>query len=183
MGAAGVNGVIPPSVTQDHMEYTSTRSTFLMTVAGKVSMNVTFLSPLTPDDLRRQSVIGSYLYVSVKSLDGATHAVQLYCDTSAGRFISSRYRALLTENTEWTSIHKSDTAQWKSVFVAHNDCVITSANSRIAIPSTMASVPIEVGDKIKVNSMLITQMIKLTGATGFGPPKLLVECPTNQAQT
>lgn len=56
-----------------------------MTVAGKVSMNVTFLSPLTPDDIRRQSVIGSYLYVSVKSLDGSTHAVNLYCDTSAGK--------------------------------------------------------------------------------------------------
>ncbi|ESZ97777.1 hypothetical protein SBOR_1838 [Sclerotinia borealis F-4128] len=96
MGAAGVNGVVPPSVTQDHMEYTSSRSTFLMNVAGKVSMNVTFLSPLTPDDIRRQSVIGSYLYVSVKALDGATHAVELYCDTSA----------------EWTSIHKTDTAQW-----------------------------------------------------------------------
>lgn len=96
MGAAGVNGVVPPSVTQDHMEYTSSRSTFLMTVAGKVSMNVTFLSPLTPDDIRRQSVIGTYLYVSVKSLDGASHAVELYCDTSA----------------EWTSIHNTDAVQW-----------------------------------------------------------------------
>jgi hypothetical protein len=29
-------------------------------------------------------VIGTYLYVAVASLDGATHNVQLYADTSAG---------------------------------------------------------------------------------------------------
>lgn len=86
MGAPGFNGNIPPSVTQDHMEYTSARSTFLMSVDGKVSMNVTFLNPVTPDDLKRQSVIGTYLHVSVKSMDGASHAVELYADTSAGKF-------------------------------------------------------------------------------------------------
>ncbi|PQE08816.1 putative glutaminase protein [Rutstroemia sp. NJR-2017a WRK4] len=96
MGAASVNGVIPPSVTQTRMEYTSTRSTFLMNVAGKVSMNVSFISPINPTDLKRQSIVGTYLDVSVVSIDGATHAVQLYADISA----------------EWASIHSSDTAQW-----------------------------------------------------------------------
>lgn len=84
MGAANVNAVIPPSVTQTSFEYTSTRSTFTMNVAGKISMNVTFLSPITPMDLQRQSVIGSYLRVTVAAIDGGTHSVQLYADTSAG---------------------------------------------------------------------------------------------------
>lgn len=84
MGAPQVNGVSPPVVTQDSFEYTSQRSTFIMNVAGKVSMNVTFLSPLTPTDFKRQSVIGSYLDVSVVSIDGGAHSVQLYADTSAG---------------------------------------------------------------------------------------------------
>lgn len=84
MGDAYVNGVAPPLVTQDFFEYTSQRSTFIMNVAGKVTMNVTFLSPLTPKDLKRQSIIGTYLSVTVVSRDGANHDVQLYTDTSAG---------------------------------------------------------------------------------------------------
>ena len=93
MGAPLVNGVFPPSVTQESFEYTSARSTFIMNVAGIVSMNVTFLSPITPTDLQRQSVIGSYLSVSVAAIDGGTHSVQLYADTSAGKcFIAERDR-------------------------------------------------------------------------------------------
>lgn len=84
MGAPNVNGVVPPLVTQDSFDYTSQRSTFIMNVAGKVTMNVTFISPLTPTDIKRQSVIGTYLSVEVVSRDGATHNVQLYSDTSAG---------------------------------------------------------------------------------------------------
>jgi hypothetical protein len=85
MGEPNVNGVFPPSVAQESFEYTSARSTFIMNVNGKVSMNVTFVSPVTPDDLQRQSVIGTYLYVSVAAIDGRTHSVQLYADTSAGK--------------------------------------------------------------------------------------------------
>ncbi|PMD18325.1 DUF1793-domain-containing protein [Hyaloscypha hepaticicola] len=96
MCAANINGVVPPSVNQTSFEYTSTRSTFVMNVANKVSMNVTFLSPITPKDLKRQSIIASYLSVTVAAIDGASHAVKLYADTSA----------------EWTSIHNTDTAQW-----------------------------------------------------------------------
>ncbi len=79
-----MNGVFPPSVTQESFEYTSQRSTFMMNVAGKVSMNVTFISPITPTDIKRQSIIGTYLSVTVTSIDGARHSVQLYADTSGG---------------------------------------------------------------------------------------------------
>ena len=112
-----MNGVVPPSVTQTSFEYTSTTSTFIMNVAGKVSMNVTFLSPVTPNDLRRQSAIGSYLSVTVAAIDGGSHSVQLYADTSAGMYpvLHPIRERDLTYNLEWTSIHNSDTAQWRFV--------------------------------------------------------------------
>lgn len=86
MGAAQINGNVPTSVTQESFEYTSTRSTFNLNVDSKVFMNVTFLSPITPTDLQRRSIIGSYLYVNVISIDGGSHSVQLYADTSAGMY-------------------------------------------------------------------------------------------------
>ncbi|KAI1103178.1 glutaminase A [Jackrogersella minutella] len=70
-------------VDQTEFSYTSTRSTFVMSVGGKVEMNITFLSPVTPNDLKRQSLVFSYLEVAVSSLDGASHDVQLYADVSA----------------------------------------------------------------------------------------------------
>jgi len=48
-------------------------------------MNITFLSPLTPGDHKRQSLIFTYLDVAVQSLDGNSHDVQLYTDISAGK--------------------------------------------------------------------------------------------------
>ncbi|KAI1336792.1 glutaminase A [Xylariaceae sp. FL0016] len=71
------------SVNQTAFSYTSTRSTFVMSVDGKVEMNITFLSPVTPSDLKRQSLTFTYLDVAVSSLDGASHDVQLYADCSA----------------------------------------------------------------------------------------------------
>lgn len=81
-------GGIPDStlVEQVAYEYTSTKSIFTMHVDGKVEMNVTFLSPITPEDFKRQSVISSYLQLDVASMDGGTHDVQVYADISAGKF-------------------------------------------------------------------------------------------------
>ena len=75
---------LPTTVTQLAFEYTSTRSTFLMSVAGVVEMNITFLSPVTPSDLKRQSLPFSYVDVTVASTDGKAHDVQLYTDITAG---------------------------------------------------------------------------------------------------
>ena len=74
----------PETVNQTAYEYTSTRSIFTQN-AGGVQLTVTFLSPLTPNDFQRQSLLFSYLDVTVQSLDGKSHDVQLYADTSAGR--------------------------------------------------------------------------------------------------
>jgi hypothetical protein len=70
--------------TQTAYEYTSTKSIFTIEVDKKVSLKATFLSPLTPNDFKRQSLVFSYLQVELSSLDGSDHDVQLYTDISAG---------------------------------------------------------------------------------------------------
>ncbi|KAL9055731.1 MAG: hypothetical protein Q9162_003367 [Coniocarpon cinnabarinum] len=85
MGAPNVTGVIPPVVNQTSYSYTSTRSIFQMDVAGKVDMNITFLSAVYPQDYMRQSFPISFLDVSVESKDGLDHSVQVYTDISAGK--------------------------------------------------------------------------------------------------
>ncbi|KAK7754712.1 hypothetical protein SLS62_003270 [Diatrype stigma] len=84
------------AVEQTEFSYTSTRSTFVLTAGGKVELNVTFLSPVTANDLKRQSLPFSYLDVGVHSLDGASHDVQLYADVSA----------------EWASGDRSAVVEW-----------------------------------------------------------------------
>ncbi|KAF4636468.1 hypothetical protein G7Y89_g1608 [Cudoniella acicularis] len=85
----------PQTVTQTGLQYTSTSSIFTMTVGG-VGMNITFTSPITPDDFKRQSLLFSYLEVQVTSLDGQPHNVQLYTDISA----------------EWVAGNHNSVAQW-----------------------------------------------------------------------
>ncbi|KAF1984206.1 glutaminase GtaA [Aulographum hederae CBS 113979] len=97
MGAVrGRNGSDVQTVTQIAYSYTSTKSVFTMDVGGKVEMSITFLSPVTPHDYKRQSLIFSYLNVEVTSTDGSEHDVQLYSDISA----------------EWVSGNRSDIASW-----------------------------------------------------------------------
>jgi hypothetical protein len=78
-----------PTAYQTAYEYTATRSIFTIEANGKVSLKVTFLSPLTPNDFKRQSLIFSYMNIEVSSLDGANHDVQIYTDISAGKVQNS----------------------------------------------------------------------------------------------
>ncbi|KAM3065411.1 hypothetical protein ACMFMG_011467 [Clarireedia jacksonii] len=81
---------------QTAFEYTSTKSIFTFDVGGKINLTATFLSPLTPHDLRRQSLTMSYLHVDVVSNDGKAHNVSVYADISA----------------EWVSGNRSAIAKW-----------------------------------------------------------------------
>ncbi|CAI7565963.1 unnamed protein product [Penicillium crustosum] len=85
------------TVNQTAFEYTSTKSIFTMNVENKVEMNITFLSPVAPTDLKRQSLVFSYLNVEVSSLDGQKHDVQVYADISA----------------EWVSGDRNAIAEWE----------------------------------------------------------------------
>jgi hypothetical protein len=80
----GASDQLDVYVKQTAFEYTSTRSIFTMNVGGAVQMKITFLSPVSPDDLLQSSLPYSYMHVEVKSLDGKSHSVQLYTDISAG---------------------------------------------------------------------------------------------------
>jgi Domain of unknown function (DUF5127) len=75
----------PESVNQTAISYTSTRSVFTMEIERKIRMSIEFLSPVTPGDQKRQSLVFSYLDVIVEAIDGYSHNVQLYGDISAGR--------------------------------------------------------------------------------------------------
>ena len=76
---------LPQVADQTSFEYTSTCSTFKFDVGGLLSLEVLFLSPISPNDLSRQSAPVSYLSVSVSSKDGEEHDVQVYTDVSAGK--------------------------------------------------------------------------------------------------
>ena len=73
-----------PVANQTAYEYTATKSIFTIEVNDKVALNITFLSPITPEDLKRQSLVFSYMDVEVSSLDGGEHQIQIYTDVSAG---------------------------------------------------------------------------------------------------
>ncbi|KAJ5154601.1 uncharacterized protein N7500_010040 [Penicillium coprophilum] len=85
------------TVNQTAFEYTSTKSIFTMNVENKIEMKITFLSPVTPSDLKRQSLVFSYLNVEVSALDGHKHDVKVYADISA----------------EWVSGDRNAIAEWE----------------------------------------------------------------------
>jgi hypothetical protein len=67
------------SVVTESVEYTATKTLFTIS-AGKVGVNITFLTPITLHDLRRQSLPASYLSLSFWSMDKGSHSVKLYTD-------------------------------------------------------------------------------------------------------
>lgn len=79
----------PANVKQVCLEYTSTKSIFTFDVDGKVTLTVTFLSPVYPDDMARQSLQFSYVSVKAQASDGQAHRVQVYMDVSGGRWLSA----------------------------------------------------------------------------------------------
>lgn len=78
------NQTYAPAANQISFEYTTTKSLFTFE-AGPVTLNVSFTSPLYPNDMKRQSLVFSYLDVAVASKDYAEHDVQVYCDITGGK--------------------------------------------------------------------------------------------------
>lgn len=82
LGSPNVPGhPLPRGLVQRGVEITATSSRFTY-AAGGVVLTLTFLSPVEPGDLRRQSVPMSYLVADVRSEDGRAHDVSLYLDIS-----------------------------------------------------------------------------------------------------
>ncbi|KAF8883860.1 hypothetical protein BD779DRAFT_1801899 [Infundibulicybe gibba] len=78
-------------------EITPTR-TILTFMAGPMEVKITFLSPIEPTDLVRQSFPFMYMYLTVNATDGASHSIQLYSDISA----------------EWVSGDNSSEVTWST---------------------------------------------------------------------
>ncbi|KAH8902414.1 DUF1793-domain-containing protein [Coniochaeta sp. PMI_546] len=85
----------PTPVEQISAEYTSTQTIFTFNVADKVTLTVTFLSPVYPDDLAKQSQQFSYISAKAVSSDGASHSVQVYMDVS-GEWASGDLSQVIT---------------------------------------------------------------------------------------
>lgn len=81
MGAPGLSGQTLPLMTQTALDVTPTQSRYTLQ-AGGVTVTVNFLSPVEPDDLRRQSIPLGYIFAGARSADGKTHTVSLYFDIS-----------------------------------------------------------------------------------------------------
>jgi hypothetical protein len=69
------------TLDQSLLEVTPTRSRFHLE-GGGIRLTVEFLSPVEPDNLRAQSIPMSYVLLTVDSLDGKPHDVQIYMDIS-----------------------------------------------------------------------------------------------------
>jgi Domain of unknown function (DUF5127)/Domain of unknown function (DUF4965) len=81
MGAASGGGSPPVShvAKQNSVTTTPTQTVFSLT-AGPVNISVTFLSPVEYNDIQRQSIPLSLVFVTAESNDGKSHAVQVYSD-------------------------------------------------------------------------------------------------------
>lgn len=92
MGAASAS---KDAVVQKSVEVRPTQSLYAFT-AGPVDLDVTFTSPLLPDDLDILSRPVSYITYTVRSNDGKPHSVALYFDATA----------------EWTVENLSEKVSW-----------------------------------------------------------------------
>jgi hypothetical protein len=104
-------GGVLPNLYNDTVNFTSIAITPTQTVAsaraGPMQVNLTFLNPievrfslffyfqslhthhLKPQDWVKQSIPFSYMAFTANSLDGASHAVQVYSDVSGGTYSCS----------------------------------------------------------------------------------------------
>lgn len=127
-------------VNQKSQSYTSTKTEFVMDVAGKVEMTIKFLSPVFPTDNMRQSIPFSYMDVGVESLDGHSHKVQIYCDVSGGRSNTPRFLKyrILTHNLQslLRAIQVSSSSGSPALTTAF---ARTSSSARIKTPLTSST--------------------------------------------
>ncbi|KAJ7585371.1 hypothetical protein C8J56DRAFT_946578 [Mycena floridula] len=93
-------------------EVTPTRTMFTIT-AGPVLLNITFLSPIEPTDLVKQSLPFSYLAIDVVCTDGKSHSVQLYSDITAGSF-AIIHLDLSNWCPEWVTSARSNIVVWNT---------------------------------------------------------------------
>ncbi len=85
----------PPAMRQVSVEVLPTRTIYQFE-GGGVRLDLTFLSPLLPDDMEVMSRPVTYLTFDVRSLDNKPHQVALYLDCSAEWVVNNP-----AENVVW----------------------------------------------------------------------------------
>ncbi|KIK65872.1 hypothetical protein GYMLUDRAFT_218622 [Collybiopsis luxurians FD-317 M1] len=85
------------NATLDSYQVTPTRSILSLT-AGSLAINVTFLSPIEPENLVLQSFPFTYIYFEASSTDGKPHSLQVYHDIG-GEWVSSNILNVIQWNT------------------------------------------------------------------------------------
>lgn len=96
----------PRALDQTSLHTTPTRSRFELQ-GGGIGLTVEFLSPVEPNDLKRQSIPMSYVTVTARSIDGRAHDVQLYLDI-AGEWCSGDH----TQEITWSPVHSHGMQAW-----------------------------------------------------------------------
>ena len=84
----------PALMTQTALDVTPTQSRYTLR-GGGVTLTVNFLSPVEPDDLRRQSIPFGYIFADARSADGKPHTVSLYFDIT-GEWAHNDNKTLIT---------------------------------------------------------------------------------------
>jgi hypothetical protein len=102
-GQPEINGAAAAPLTQTSLRVTATRSVFTLT-AGGVELTAEWLSPIEPDDLKRESLPFTLLTVEVRATDGASHGVQVYADITG----------------EWAASDESDVITWDATTTGRN---------------------------------------------------------------
>ncbi|KAF7352677.1 DUF1793-domain-containing protein [Mycena venus] len=136
LGTPAVSGTTFSKAVQKSSKFTSTQSIFVLS-AGPVDITVTFLSPVEPTDLVKQSIPFSYMAVSAAATDGKSHTVQVYSDISAEwvsgdvgltvNWNSTTSGAILTHQVQLSSpsvfAENSDHTQYGSAFYSTTNTV------------------------------------------------------------
>ncbi|KAJ6539470.1 hypothetical protein B0H19DRAFT_1213411 [Mycena capillaripes] len=147
LGSPAVAGTTFSKATQKSSKFTSTQSIFVLS-AGPVDLTVTFLSPVEPTDLVKQSIPFAYMAVSAASTDGKSHSVQVYSDISA----------------EWVSGDNSLTVNWNSTtsgaILTHqvqlsSPSVFTENSDHTQCPSSTVGATFQTGADVTVRAQFI----------------------------
>ncbi|EJD38420.1 DUF1793-domain-containing protein [Auricularia subglabra TFB-10046 SS5] len=147
MGNAAIAGA--EKAVQQSVKIAASTTEFILQ-AGGVDIIYTFLSPVEPEDLARQSLPFSYMSISARSADGAEHQVEVYADISA----------------EWVSGDNGKTVNWS--LERSQDGRILAHKVQLANEEKFA----EVNDRIEHGSAYFatTSSASLTFAQGADTP-------------
>ncbi len=157
MGDPGLPDGVPAmfGMEQTDLTVTATRSVFTL-VAGDVRLVVTFLSPVEPGDLRRQSMPLSYVMAQASSADGRPHTVSVYLDIS-GEWTNGDSNAQVS----WTT---GSTSGVRSLTIEPADPQVLAENGDMASWGTVTwSAPDRPGLTWQIGQDIVVRPNALTG--------------------